>query len=94
MLMTMRALKTLEERRDAALDVAHFLASNGAGLSSKYPSGSSFTAVGISDNGDAVMHVELPDRTDAIERIPSGSLRYLRPRGVNSGPINSRALNG
>ncbi len=77
--MTMRALKTLEERRDAALDVARFLARNGAGLSDKYPTGSSFTAIGISDNGDAVMHVELPDRTDAVERIPAENLRYLRP---------------
>jgi hypothetical protein len=93
MLMTMRALKTLEERRDAALDVARFLANNGAGLSTKYPTGSSFTAVGISDNGDAVLHVELPDRTDAIERIPSASLRYLRSRGVNSGSTKSLATN-
>jgi hypothetical protein len=73
----MKALVTHEERRDAALDVADFLCSDGAELASKYPSGSIFTAVGLSENGDAVVHVERPDRTDAIERIPSSNLRYL-----------------
>jgi hypothetical protein len=77
MLMTMRALKTLEERRDAALDVARFLAGSGAELATRYPTGSSFTAVGISDNGDAVVVVERPDRSTEVEHIPSSSLRYL-----------------
>jgi hypothetical protein len=90
----MRAFVTNEERRDAALDVANFLCEDGLDLTQKYPDGSTFTAVGQSDDGDLVLQVQLPGRTEAaIESIPASSLRYLRPRGVNSGPINSRALN-
>ncbi len=83
----MRALVTHEERRDAALDVANFLCDDGLELTTKYPNGSTFTAVGLSENGDAVLHVELPDRSDAVERIPSASLQYLRPAAAERGPI-------